>query len=161
MKTPTLEQMDKHAALIGEWVHGDQSAMAFIIEVSRIIHVWDDLIDKDSKLTPIDINEAFWSLFFTLPNNGFYIKHFQTLNPILLAAEMNWRVSNELEKTGSKEDREIAYIIRSSYADVIQMSALLIGGREWAYKVAPDIRRWVHAEGYEMYASNFDTTGES
>lgn len=156
----TRNQANEHYKVIHKWMKGDEEAITFVMEVSRIVHVWDDLIDKDRELTPLDINEAFWSLFFTLPNNRFYMRHFNSLNPMLLVAEINWRTANSLEETGSNKDLEIAYIIRSSYVDVIIMSAMFSGGREWAYTVAPDIRRWVHSEGYEKYVVNFDMEGE-
>jgi hypothetical protein len=145
---------------IDYWMKANKDAVIFILELSRIIHLWDDLIDKDNPVTPVDINEAFWSLFFILPKNVFYMQNFSTLNPILMAAELNWRTSNELESTGDEEDHRIAFIIRSAYADVIQMSALLCGGREWAYSVSPEIRRWTHAEGFKSYMKNFEK-GES
>ncbi len=131
--------------------------MEFLESVVRIAHVWDDLIDQDAPVEPRDINDAFRLALFSLPRNPFYVRHFDLLNPLLLSAINNWVVANQLEATGDIEDRRIAFISRSSYIDLMTQVAFIMGGEDWVREVGPEIRRFVHQEGWEGYLQNLET----
>lgn len=130
---------------------GDDSAVDFLSMVREIAHIWDDLIDKDKPVSEHQINDAFLMALVGLPNNRFYSSNFSKLNPILLSAANNWRVANALERQGDIEDKRIAFVIRSAYADLIIQTAFIIGGSEWVEEIGPHIRRFVHAEGWDNY----------
>ena len=132
----------------------DRDAANFLCAIVDVLHVWDDLIDQDSNLTLNAINGAFTAALIGLPNNPFYAKHFQVLNPILLSAINNWHVANVLENGSSEADKRIAFISRSSYIDLITQVAYIVGGHEWVMHVGPDIRRFAHGEGWEGYLQN-------
>lgn len=130
---------------------GDQSAAEFLSVVFDVAHVWDDLIDKDVDVADDAIDRAFFHALVTLPRNPFYAKHFDLLNPLLLAGMNNWHVANELEKSGTEEDLRIAFISRSGYIDLITQVAFLVGGSAWVREAGPAIRRFVHQEGWQAY----------
>ena len=135
-------------------VKGNRDAADFLATIVAVLHFWDDLIDKDQQLTDKDINDAFWKALIVLPRNNFYREHFHLLNPLLMAAIHNWSAATKLEREGDSGDKHIAFILRSSYVDLITQSALLVGGPEWAEEVTPTIRRFTHSEGYEGYLKN-------
>lgn len=141
-----------------EWlmtaVKGNQEAAEFLHGLIGVLHVWDDLIDKDTALADAEINQAFWFVLVGLPRNTFYRQHFDLLNPLLMVAIQNWYAANKMERNGDAADRRIAFVLRSSYVDLVTQSALIAGGLEWAEKVTPDIRRFAHSEGYAQYLIN-------
>jgi hypothetical protein len=135
-------------------LRGNIDAENFIQTLGNIAHVWDDLIDKDRTPTDEEINHCFWQALVELPRNRFYQAHFQELQPLVCIAIQNWMAANTLEKEKRSGDLEIAFIIRSSYINIVIHSALLLGGYEWAKAVTPDLRRFWHDEGFQQYVTN-------
>lgn len=132
----------------------DPAAVEFLTAVVDIAHLWDDLVDRD-KDVPVDvINRAFVSALVTLPRNPFYARHFDLLNPILVSAIGNWQIANEFEAGESESDLRIAFILRSSYANLLTQVAFIVGGLDWVRAVGPDVRRFTHAEGWDKYLEN-------
>lgn len=131
---------------------GNQSALEFCAAIVDIAAWYDDLIDKDQPITDGMIHQLMWATMVTLPRNTFYRQHFEMLNPLVINTIHNWRIANELERTqAGKDDLSIAFIIRSSYADILRMVALLVGGESYALECGVLIRRYVHDEGFESY----------
>lgn len=141
-----------------ELMRGNRAAADFIELIVEVLHFWDDLIDRDKPLTDADINDKMFKLLVTLPRNTFYISNFTILNPVLVNAITNWHVANRLERTDAPDDYKlrIAYIVRSSYVDLITQSALIVGGPEWAVQVGEQIRLYAHQETYEGYRENLN-----
>lgn len=136
--------------------NGDKSAADFLSCIVDVLHVWDDLIDRDKPFDPEAVNWAFTTALVTLPRNAFYQRHFEWLNPLLLSAINNWRVANILEAGDDEADKRIAFISRSSYIDLITQVAFIVGGSDWVRKVGPQIRRFAHSEGWEGYLNNLE-----
>lgn len=133
------------------WVKGNKSAADFLESILGIAHIWDDLIDKDKEVSNHDINKAFFEALIRLPRNTFYNKNFDHLNSVLINSISNWQIATKLERTGKEYETSIAFILRSSYVDLITQSALLIGGEVWACHVGEEIRRLTHHETYQGY----------
>lgn len=141
-----------------ELMRGNRAAADFIELIVELLHFWDDLVDRDHALTDDTINDKMFKLFVTLPRNPFYAGNFATLNPVLVNAITNWHIANRFERTEHSEYKlRIAYIVRSSYVDLITQSALLVGGPDWAVEVGEQIRLYAHKETYEGYLSNLNT----
>jgi len=128
---------------------GNEDASNFLMTIVPLLHLWDDLIDKDKPVSDEAINAAFWDGLVTLPRNRFYREHFDDLNPILAVAIQNWQAANLMER--ERREPHIAFIIRSSYVDLITMSALLCGGPAHAARMTPLIREFAHSEGFDAY----------
>lgn len=142
------------STLFREVCAGDESAVEFLTAMVGVLHLWDDLIDKDKPVTDDDINAAFWDALVVLPRNQFYQRHFSDLNPILVTAILSWKTANEFER--NRESLDIAFVIRSAYVDLILMTALLCGGRARAERLGPAIRLFAHAEGFRQYQLNLE-----
>lgn len=157
MRGPT-PKLDRLQAIYQEraayFLKGHQPAMDFVWSIFTICHVWDDLIDRDRHVTDEEIQTAFWQAVVTLPTNPFYVQHFATLYPVFVTTIVNWRAATAMERRGEEADREIAFILRAGYADLLTMSALLVGGVEWSIRVTPEIRQWMHEESYAEYRVN-------
>lgn len=135
----------------------DASASEFLHTVTQIAHVWDDLIDQDQPILADQIHQAFVQALVALPLNAFYRRHFDMLHPVLVSSISNWLVANELERAGSMDDLRIAFISRSSYVDLVTQVAFLVGGFPWVRSVGPEIRRFAHEEGWDVYLENLET----
>lgn len=138
------------------WMKGDKSAADYIELVCNIAHVWDDLIDKDKEVSEDDIGKVFFEALISLPRNVFYRKHFDHLNSVLMNAMSNWQVATKLEREGGPYETSIAFILRSSYVDLITQAALLLGGQKWACQVGEEARRLTHGETYDGYLKNLE-----
>lgn len=120
---------------------GDAAAVDYILLLARVADVWDNLIDKDVPVSPLDINDAFWILSIEIPSNAFYRRHMDELLPVTKSGIANWMIATEIEKSPTTNlALEIAHVIRYSIADLVVMAALLSGGREWAASVGPELR---------------------
>lgn len=147
--------MNNHfAEVVGRAVCGHPGAIALLEGIVKALHLWDDLIDADKPLSDDDVNRAFWFMLIDLPRNQFYSDNFYLLNPILMVAIQNWHAANKMERHGDDDDKRIAFILRSSYVDLITQSALITGGAAWAETITPEIRRFTHSEGYPAYLEN-------
>ena len=135
------------------WIcNSNVSAVQFCAMIIDIVATYDDLIDKDNPdLNDGAIHAMMHSALFGLPHNKFYMDNFNLLNPIMLNSVANWRIANELERVNTLSDLNIAFIIRSSYADVIRMVAFICGGDAHSIQAGIEIRRYVHAEGMDSY----------
>lgn len=137
--------------IISKACRGHQDAIRFFVDLYEVLQVWDDLADRDKPVSQNDIHNTFWRTLIEIPRNSFYRAHFNDLSPLLSAAILNWHAANKLEATDSDSDKEISFIIRSNYVDLLIQSALLIGGVQWAIEVTPVIRRAWHDEGLVGY----------
>lgn len=126
---------------------GHSSAIEFAELLGQITQAWDDIIDGDNpELSKEEINAAFWNLFVALPRNEFYRQHFDTLNPLLQAAIVDWWDSNELQKSPRVTDKAAAYVLRDTLTTVVIHCARLIGGYSWMREVSLRVRNWLYIE---------------
>src|SRR5690554_998092 len=139
---------------LSRWMKGNKPAAEYIEMMCNIAHVWDDLIDKDKEVPSEDINKLFFDVLVRLPRNPFYKKHFEHLNSILVNAISNWLVATKLEREGGDYETSIAFVLRSSYVDLITQAALVVGDQKWACKVGEEVRLLTHGETYEGYLEN-------
>ena len=136
------------------WLKGNSAAADYVEMSCRIAHLWDDLIDRDKVVAISDINQGFFEALVRLPRNPFYKQHFEHLNSVLINAISNWQIATRMERDGESYEQSIAFILRSSYTDLVTQSALLIGGDQWACDVGEEVRRLTHGETFEGYLKN-------
>ena len=137
-------------------VRGNPQAYAFLELITGIFHLWDDLHDKDKPRTDKEIDRVFWDALIDLPRNQFYMANFYALNNAMIVAIQNWHAANEMEETESDYDKEIAFILRSSYSDLVTLCAVIVGGYEWGRQITSEIHRYWHNEGLAGYKANLD-----
>jgi len=142
--------------LVANAVHHDAHAMAFLRDMAQVMHTWDDLVDHDKPVSDCEITEAFWKALVTIPRNPFYRAHEDMLAPIVMNAIVNWRIATHIERCDQVTETALqtAFIVRSSYIDMVTMAALIIDGPDWAAHVGPGLRAWAHGEGFDTYLQN-------
>lgn len=145
-----LGKVEEFEILLREAFFNNEEALRFILDVFAAAHVWDDLVDGDA-VTQAQFQRTFRDLFLEIPTNPFYIKHFTALHPIILNSMLNWEAANKMEMEKRKNDLQIAYILRSSFIDLVGVTAFLLGGYEHAVQVVLKMRRIEHSESLEEY----------
>lgn len=147
-----MDTTDRDLAL--EVAKGDAAAAEFMLQMCRVMHLWDDLIDKDKAVSDAQINEAFQLALVDIPRNPFYARNFTALNTLVQTAITNWHVATRMEREGGDYEKSIAFILRSSYMDLFTQVAQIVGGPEWAVEMAHKTRLLTHNETYAGYLEN-------
>jgi len=132
------------------WFNNDKNVVDFCSKIVHVIHLWDDLIDKDKPTEDEDINEAFTSLMVDIPLNPFYIANINFIAPMLQSIISKWHTANVFERDKGEGDVEKAYMLRAEMYQLFVLCAELIGGREWSRFVAPNIWR-LYGEKLEVF----------
>lgn len=134
-----------------EWLKGDRGAFDFITDLFSVLHFWDDLIDGDRTVSAAEVNCSMWNALVGIQENAFWQRNFHALMPVLKVAIANWHAANEMERTENEMDKRIAFILRSTYVDLVTACAYIVGGKAWAAHVALEARRDTSAEGWDAY----------
>lgn len=142
--------------LAWEATKGNANATDFILKMVHVLHLWDDLIDRDKPVDDAAINRGFQFLLVDIPRNPFYAQHFGALNTLVSTAITNWHVATRMEREGADYEKSIAFILRSSYIDLLTHIAAIVGGPEWAVQMADKARRFAHCETYGGYLLNLE-----
>lgn len=132
-------------------VRGNRSAYDFLTTMFQVLHFWDDLIDRDREVVPEEVNRCMWDALVTIPENVFFQQNFSQLMPLLKTAIWNWQAANVMEASQESLDKQIAFVLRSTYVDLVSMCAYIVGGRDWAHEVALEARRQTSSEGFDDY----------
>lgn len=130
---------------------GNLAASSFIEIVCEILHFFDDVADKDKWIEGARVQEACWRALVVLPRNSFYRENFAELNPLIASAIQNWGTANEMEQGDDDDALRIAFVIRSTYANIVIHVATICGGFEHGNEVSKRARELWHGEGYEAY----------
>ena len=136
------------------WLKGHTDACAFINTLFDVAHVLDDLTDRDKPVQTKAVHAAFYAMLIDLPRNPFYVQHFTLLNGTLQTAFLNWQIANALEVKEDDAGKDVAFILRSSYADLVTLCAWIIGGHDWAVQVGQEVRLHASNEGKAQYLAS-------
>jgi len=146
-------------AFIKACCRDDELAADFAVTMTEVAHFFDDVYDGDDPPSKADVLNVLWMAMVSIPRNEFYRKNFVELQPLVANAIVNWRVANALEETPTGEvDLRVAFVVRSSYADLIQQTALICGGPDWAAKVGVEVRRRCHSEPWKDYLKSVEVS---
>ncbi len=154
MRVCMAEEQLTYKEHLQHWLKGDESAQQFISLVFAALHVWDDITDKDRTLELPRFHGMMESVLIELPRNRFYITNFAQLNSVLHLAIVNWHIANAMELTGDELNWQIAFILRSTYVDLVTTCALILGGTDWAIHVGKEARRHSSSEGFTQYVKS-------
>jgi hypothetical protein len=135
----------------------NKAAADFLCSLVDALHLWDDLIDKDKPVEDERVHKVFTNMLVELPRNPFYLAHSANLAPVLVCAIQNWHLANRIERGEADElPVEAAFVLRSSYVDLVTVVATICGGYPWGVEVARRVRALAHEEGFEGYKQNLE-----
>jgi hypothetical protein len=141
---------------ISQVLRGYVPAVECFLLLRDILHFWDDLIDRDHALADAHIHESMFKVLISLPSNEFYRKYQDLLQPVLINAIANWRAANQFEGHGDNRALQLAFVIRSDYANILIQMAYIVGGHDWLMEVTPTIRAMWTEEDFEAYLTNLE-----
>jgi hypothetical protein len=124
-----------------EWFGGNQSAVDFLVALSSIAELWDDLVDKDKQPSRKETDAVFWNALVTLPTNEFFNANKAFLMPLVIQSINAWQDSVELEN-GNTNDRAYALTLRIISLQIAPMIVLLLRGQEAMRDVSTDMWRY-------------------
>ena len=128
-----------------EWFNGDVEAVEFLLLLSDITELWDDLIDKDRPISDERINYVFEHALVTLPLHPFYQKHHQHLRPLFIHAINAWQLANKFAK-GTRSERALAYTLRNMDIMIAEAIVYLTSGPARMREVSPELWKFFGAE---------------
>lgn len=131
------EMHKRFHSIFSDFLRGNLGAIQFCMALVFIVHLWDDLIDKDKDRTPHDINAAFTLMFGTIPTIPFYQQHIQQLSPLLLSTALLWQNANEIEH-GDDDQQFMAFIVRQDFVKIFHYCMYLIGGHDYVIQRGPE-----------------------
>lgn len=149
----------EYRLLLTKWLRGHEEAIEFIDMLFSVLHTCDDLTDRDATVSTAHMQRAFWNVLIELPRNRFYTANFALLNGSLQLAFLNWEIANQMEVTEGPNTKQIAFVLRSSYADLVTLCAWLIGGHDWSIQVGYESRVLAGNEGLDTYRDNLTREG--
>lgn len=124
-----------------EWFGGNQSAVDFMVAVSSLCELWDDLDDKDKKVSQSDYDATMWHALVTLPTNEFFNTHKSFFMPLIIAGINAYKDSREME-SGDTEDRAYALTLRLLGLQLPAMIVTVLRGPAAARAMSVDCWRW-------------------
>jgi len=137
--------------VILNWFGGDRHALDFMLAISDITELWDDLIDQDKEIDRKQIDTAFYAALVRMPCNPFYIKHREYLTPLIIAAINSWQDANVLEQ-GDRNERALAYTLRNIDIQLVQAIVFITQGYDKMREVSPEIWKMFAAEQDDVLA---------
>lgn len=155
--TPPWETYSDAAAL--ELLGGNVDALRFVLDIARLSHIYDDLIDQDKLVADQRVHDLMWTLLVTLPTNPFYQAHQAALRPTLVTGILNWKAATDMERGGNREELRVSHTLRYAVADVFLMCMVLTMGHEYAMKNARRARLLGQNDTWANYASEHNPQG--
>ena len=132
-------------------LQGHAQAVECFMLIRDVLHFWDDLIDGDVAVTNEYINRSMFKAMVDLPSNSIYREHQSKIAPIMVNAFANWHAATCFERGDDLRLLEVAFVIRSDYANLLIHFAYLIGGYQWVTRITPMIRGMWTDENFDAY----------
>jgi len=123
---------------------GNRDATQLALDMLYVVHVWDDLIDKDPT-TDKYINTAFRKLIYDIPCNPVMT---QGLSLLWLNCYHQWLAANEFEDKATDDKLNKAYMLRASIYQLFNHIAMIVGGIDYAATISSDV--------YDLYGETLD-----
>lgn len=119
---------------------GNEDAFNFLMTISKICRLWDDVWDQDKTHSKEDFDECFSKLSFDLSRNTFFKRHRDMLEAQIFVAWNAWSDANQWDKSENVKKKACSFFIRDYCNELIPLCAWLVGGREHARKISPEAR---------------------
>ena len=91
--------------------------------VLNAIEVWDDIVDKDNRVSVDDIHNVFTQLLVKLPANEFYQRNYAALAGMVIVCTSAWHTSNAIADTD--EGKAHGYTLRKEFINLVVLCVAL------------------------------------
>ena len=133
------------------WFGGNVDALNLFHALVDLVHIWDDLIDKDKPVSDSDINRAFLTALVYIPANPFYKTIELQVMPMWITATSAFETANKFEKDKDEHGIEIAHNLRYAAGHVVAYMSIVCVGYENAKQFVPDIWKTIVDDRFEDY----------
>lgn len=152
MRDPSIDWDEKFS----EWTFGDRAATEFLSGLFAVIHLWDDLIDRDKPVSEETINRTFFWLVAEMPRNEFFIAFGERLSWSMQICATQWLACNRMERSGNDDLVARAYGLRDSAIEIVVQVACFLGGYDHAMKVSEEIYALSTSETLDEYRKSIN-----
>jgi hypothetical protein len=134
-----------------EWFGGNQDALNMYQALVSLLHIWDDLIDRDKPVPDASINQAFLTCLVYLPANPFYRAIQEQILPMWLVVVSGYEAANKFEKDKDAHGIEIAHGLRYAAGNIMAYAVHVCVGADKAREVIPDMWKSIFFERFDEY----------
>jgi purine-cytosine permease-like protein len=134
-----------------EWFGGDHHALNMYRAFIDLLHIWDDLVDKDKPVPEVDINRAFLICLVYLPGNPFYRSIQDAILPMWLVVVSSYETANKFEADKDPHGIEISHGLRYAAGNIIAYAVHVCVGTEKAREVLPAVWKNIFYERFDEY----------
>jgi purine-cytosine permease-like protein len=144
-----IELHGSHGRL--EWFGGDKDALNMYAAIVDLLHIWDDLVDKDKPVGEATINHAFLIALVYLQANPFYRKIQDQIMPMWLTTVSAFETANKFERDKDEHGLEIAHILRFAVGQIVAYAIHVCVGPEKAREYVPEMWKVVANDRFQEY----------
>lgn len=146
------DQMRVHENLFNYIYQNDVEAVRVSMELVQMLHVWDDLIDKDVEISNQEINAAFVAALCEVSGSWLWDANAAALARV---AFLKWQTANYFEANTADENQKLmSFVFRAGFIDLFYYFAYKMYGMEWVQHVGPAIASW-YGEDFAKYQQEF------
>ena len=126
-------------------------AATWLLDLWHAIQTFDDIADGD-PVSRQDLDLLIWKTLVSMPVNPFFRANISDLQPVVAAAFLKWKASDDAERNGRADAR--SYVWRAAYYDLVLLVILLTQGPIKALEKAESVMR-LYGDDYAMYREEF------
>ena len=126
-------------------------AATWLLDLWHAIQTFDDIADGD-PVSRQDLDLLIWKTLVSMPVNPFFRANVSDLQPVVAAAFLKWKASDDAERNGRADAR--SYVWRAAYYDLVLLVILLTQGPIKALEKAESVMR-LYGEDYAKYREEF------
>lgn len=134
-----------------EWFGGNQHALNMYRAFADLLHIWDDLVDKDKPVSETEINRAFLICLVCLPANPFYRSIQEAILPMWVVVVSSYETANKFEADKDPHGIEISHGLRYAAGNIIAYALHVCVGVEKAREVLPEVWKDIFHERFDEY----------
>lgn len=123
-----------------EVANGNESAFEYLVYMSKVFRVWDDLYDKDKEVPSEDVDEVFRILTFQMSQNLFFKENRDALESFIFVAWNAWMDANRSLKSDNRMLKMAGWFIRNYCVEIDVLVAFKVGGIEHVKRVRDKCR---------------------
>lgn len=138
-----MEHLDKnYVQLLNDVSLGYKPALDYLLIMSNVFRIWDDLYDCDKDVDREIVNKVFADLNFDLSRNSFFQVHREVLESFVFLAWNAWMDSNSWHGNPDKMKGICAWFIRDWCNELDILVAWLVGGTDHARSISLKCREF-------------------
>lgn len=126
-------------------------ASEWTLDLWRAIQFFDDLVDE-ADIQRESFDQMLWGVLVGMPSNPFFVRHANTLLPVMAQAILKWQASDRAERNGQHDAK--SFVWRASFYDVLLTVCQLCFGAKWAIDHADKVLS-LYGESFETYMQEF------